>query len=177
MRLVPITADDLWLSEAFEGDPEFMVHLGGPRSKEKIAEVHQRRLDDMARGTVHMFKILRDDADEPMGTIGFWETEHDGEKVHEMGWFVRREYQGRGIATEAGRLLLEKAREVPRVTVMYAFPPVTNEASNAICRKLGFELVGVMEGEFDGRPVRWNDWRLDLRTSASGSPNNQVPRR
>ena len=83
-----------------------------------------------------------------------------------MGWFVRREYQGRGIATEAGKLLLEKARALPNATYMHAYPAVSNEPSNAICRKLGFELLGEMDAEFDGRPLRLNNWRLDLRSPA-----------
>jgi RimJ/RimL family protein N-acetyltransferase len=163
VRLEPITADDLWLTEAFEGDPEMMVHLGGPRSREKIAEMHQRRLDLMLRGEAHMFKVLPDDSDEPMGSIGFWDIEHEGEKVHEMGWFVRREYQGHGVATDAGRLLLATARAQRKATWMHAFPAVANEPSNAICRKLGFELIGEMDLQFDGRPLHCNNWRLDLR--------------
>lgn len=163
MRLEPITADDLWLAEAFEADPDMMVHLGGTRTNEQIADVHQRRLELMARGEAHMFKILPDDSDEPMGSIGFWETEHDGAQVHEMGWFVRREFQGQGVATAAGKRALDRARALPNATVMHAFPAVSNEASNAICRKLGFDLVGPMDFEFAGRPLRCNDWRLDLR--------------
>jgi RimJ/RimL family protein N-acetyltransferase len=162
LRLAPITADDLWLTEAFEGDPEMMVHLGGPRTKEQITEVHERRLDLMARGEAHMFKILPDDSEEPMGSIGFWETEHHGAKVFEMGWFVRREFQGQRVATAAGQMLLDKARAMPNATVMHAFPAVSNEASNVICRKLGFELVGPVDFEFAGRPLRCNDWRIDL---------------
>ena len=162
MRLAPITADDLWLTEAFEGDPEMMVHLGGPRTKEQIAEVHQRRLELIARGEAHMFKILPGDSDEPMGSIGFWQTMHHGANVYEMGWFVRREFQGQGIATAAGQMVLEKARPMPNATVMHAFPAVSNEASNAICRKLGFELIGPLDFEFAGRPLRCNDWRLEL---------------
>jgi RimJ/RimL family protein N-acetyltransferase len=140
-----------------------MVHLGGPRTREQIAEVHQRRLELMARGEAYMFKILPDDSEEPMGTIGFWETEHHGAKVHEMGWFVRREFQGQGVATAAGKLALDWARALPDATFMHAFPAVSNEASNAICRKLGFDLVGEIEFEFAGRPLRCDDWRLDLR--------------
>ena len=163
MRLEPLTTNDLWLTEAFEGDPEMMVHLGGPRTKEQIAEAHQRRLDLMARGEAHMFKILPDNSEEPMGSIGFWETEHHGEKVFEMGWFVRREFQGQGVAAAAGKLALDRARAMPNATFMHAFPAVSNEASNAICRKLGFELIGPLDFEFAGRPLRCNDWRLDLR--------------
>ena len=47
---------------------------------------------------------------------------------------------------------------------MHAFPNVENGASNAICRKLGFELLEACEFEFPkGHFMTCNDWRLDLR--------------
>jgi RimJ/RimL family protein N-acetyltransferase len=48
---------------------------------------------------------------------------------------------------------------------MRAFPSVDNGASNAICRKLGFELLGELEFEYPpghGRVMLTNDWRFDL---------------
>jgi hypothetical protein len=47
---------------------------------------------------------------------------------------------------------------------MHAFPNTDNAPSNAICRKLGFELLGAREFEFPkGHIMTCNDWRLDLR--------------
>ena len=46
---------------------------------------------------------------------------------------------------------------------MHAFPAVSNGASNAICRKLGFELVQAHEFEYPpGHFMLCNDWRIDL---------------
>lgn len=70
---------------------------------------------------------------------------------------------GRGIATAATALLIPKARAERRHRYMHAFPMVVNTPSNAICRKLGFTLVG--EVDFPARRegfVRCNDWRIDL---------------
>ena len=48
--------------------------------------------------------------------------------------------------------------------VMHAFPHTENAASNAICRKLGFELLEACEFEYpEGHWMTCNDWRLDLR--------------
>ena len=47
---------------------------------------------------------------------------------------------------------------------MHAFPNVDNAPSNAICRKLGFELLDACEFEFPkGHFMTCNDWRLALR--------------
>ena len=48
---------------------------------------------------------------------------------------------------------------------LHAYPSVENDPSNAICRKLGFELVGLDEYEYpkdSGNIMRCNDFRLDL---------------
>jgi RimJ/RimL family protein N-acetyltransferase len=46
---------------------------------------------------------------------------------------------------------------------VYAFPSVDNAPSNAICRKVGFELLGEKDFEYPpGNPLRCNEWRFDL---------------
>ncbi len=54
---------------------------------------------------------------------------------------------------------------------MHAFPNVDNAPSNAICRKLGFELLEECEFEFPkGHFMTCNDWRLDLRAEVKRHP-------
>jgi RimJ/RimL family protein N-acetyltransferase len=80
-----------------------------------------------------------------------------------MGWGVLPEYQGQGIATRAADLALARARETGRQRFLHAFPSVDNAASNALCRKLGFELLGESDVEYPpGHIMRCNDWRFDL---------------
>ncbi len=51
-----------------------------------------------------------------------------------------------------------------------AYPKVDNAASNAICRKAGFELRGEVDFEYPkGHPIRCHDWRFDL--AAVGGPS------
>ena len=74
------------------------------------------------------------------------------------------EAQGRGIATRAARLGLDHVRGHGTRASAHAFPEVTNAASNAICRKAGFELLGPKDLEYPpGNPMVCNDWRADLR--------------
>jgi hypothetical protein len=44
---------------------------------------------------------------------------------------------------------------------IYAFPSVTNAASNAICRTLGSRLVDTTDFEYRGRTLMCNHWRID----------------
>jgi RimJ/RimL family protein N-acetyltransferase len=83
--------------------------------------------------------------------------------VWECGWHVLAEYQGRGVATTATALLLDRARRHAVHRHMHAFPSVDNAVSNALCRTLGFALLGVEDVEYPvGTMVRSSNWRLDL---------------
>ena len=100
-----------------------------------------------------------------MGNVGYWETEWDGQKGWETGWFVLPEFQGKGIATAATRMLADRLAMLDR-RYLLAFPSVDNAPSNAICRKLGFVLHGEAESEYphgSGRHLRVSVWRLDLK--------------
>jgi RimJ/RimL family protein N-acetyltransferase len=69
--------------------------------------------------------------------------------------------QGRGIASAALTLLIERVKAEPRFPSIHAFPPVTNAPSNALCRKFGFTLLGQDDFVYAGRTLRCNQWALD----------------
>jgi RimJ/RimL family protein N-acetyltransferase len=153
--------EDLALIEAMQTDPEVMAELGGAVPRAEIPTLHRRRLDNIGADP-WWFVIVTDDG-EPAGEIGIWETEHDGASVHETGWMLARRFHGRGLASAALALLLERARGEPRFERLHAWPGVTNVASNALCRKFGFELLGEEDGGYRDARLRVNHWVLTLR--------------
>jgi RimJ/RimL family protein N-acetyltransferase len=161
MELQNYSAGDLWLTEALECDAEVMKELGGPQPREKIPGIHERRLGHVARGG-WWFKIVPDAATGAVGTIGVWDSEWKGEKIVEMGWMMLPAFHGRGLASSAARQLLARARAEKAFAAVHAFPGTTNGASNAICRKSGFEKLEECDLEYDGRPLHCNHWRLVL---------------
>ena len=159
MRIEPWSEDDLPLLEKLMGDPAMTEHLGGPESPEKIRE-RQRRYEPPGSG---MFKIVDGETGEAVGSVGYWErTWRDGQ-VYELGWSVLPAFQGRGLARLATAQVIALTRAEGRLRFVHAFPSVDNAPSNAICRRLGFTLIEECDFEYPpGRPLRCNDWRLDL---------------
>ena len=162
MRLFLITAADEDLTVRLECDPVLMRHIGGPRQEADVRAAHKRRLALMEKGEAQMYKIAADDANVALGTIGIWKIGWKGPQAYEMGWFVLPKHQGQGIATAAARLLLAGARTDPAVRFVYAFPAVTNAASNAIARKIGMVNHGPFDNEGFVGVLRCNDWCIDL---------------
>ena len=149
--------------------PEMQAHLGGVESEESIMSRHRRVLGMVRAGTAAMFLIMVDDEPDPIGSVGYWEKEWLGQTVYEMGWKILPGYQGRGLAVGATVAAIGLAATEGRHRYAHAFPGVGNAASNAVCRKAGFELQGEQDFEYPkGNPMRCNDWRFDLK--AVGGP-------
>ncbi|WP_422771985.1 GNAT family N-acetyltransferase [Plantactinospora sp. WMMC1484] len=162
VRLEPWGEGDLDLLRRINV-PEMKRHLGGPETEEQVVVRHERYVRFGGTDQGCMYRVVALPEEEPVGSVGYWERVWHGETVYEMGWSVLPAYQGRGLATAALLATVEVARVRRTHRYAHAYPSVDNLASNAVCRKAGFELLGETGFEFPkGRPMRANDWRLDL---------------
>jgi RimJ/RimL family protein N-acetyltransferase len=148
-------------------DPTMMAELGGPVPRDGIeakveTDVRKTRADEW-----WVSMIVPDEAAPGVvaGTVTLWSHE-DGEHagLSEIGWMVLPGFQGQGYAKRAVRVMLERARLDGRWGVVHAFPGVTNAASNALCRSVGFTFVGERDVTFAGRELRTNHWQIDPST-------------
>ncbi|MEU8132743.1 GNAT family N-acetyltransferase [Streptodolium elevatio] len=159
--------------------PEMTRFLGGPEPEAKLRERHLRYADLADTEAGRMFGIRADQADGPggaasgaegggspalAGSVGYWEREWLGTTVWEAGWAVLPAFQGCGLAVAAVVALLDHARADGRHRLLHAYPKVDHPASNGVCRKAGFTLLGPADFEYPpGNPIRCNDWQFVLR--------------
>ncbi|MFD4634219.1 GNAT family N-acetyltransferase [Streptomyces sp. NPDC058284] len=162
MRLEPWPEDEGRALLLRLNAPEMTDHLGGPETEGKLADRHRRYLAlDGRDGKGQMFRITLDGR--TAGSIGYWETTWQGGTVWETGWGVLPEFQGRGVAAGAARLVIEAARATGRHAYLHAFPATDHPASNGVCRRAGFTLRGEASIEYPkGNWHPCNDWRVAL---------------
>lgn len=166
VRIEPWSEGDLALLEKLN-DPEMTKHVGGPESPDKVVE----RQAKYEKPDSRQYRIEVDPGGEGVGWIGYWERTWRDQEVWEIGWAVLPSFQGRGIASSATTQVIEDARAERLHRFVHAYPMVVNAPSNAICRKLGFTLLG--EVDFPARgggTIRCNDWRLDLFVEEAPPP-------
>lgn len=87
------------------------------------------------------------------------------------------EFQGRGIATAATRLVIDLITNLKSHKFVFAFPSVDNHQSNAICRKLGFVLTEQVTSEYppgSKRQLHCNVWMLTLPGSGMEGSKGEV---
>lgn len=154
--------DDLPVLER-SNTPEMTVFLGGPESDKQIVTRHAKFLHLWETGEARMFRIRSADADDPVGSVGYWKKKWRGNDVYETGWSVHTAHQGHGIAARALSECLRYAADNGDRDQMFAFPRTDNAASNALCRRTGFTLTGEADFEYPkGHPIRVNEWMFDL---------------
>jgi len=146
--------------------PEMTAHLGGPETEVKLLDRHQRYLRLADPGAGQMFAVMLTDG-RAAGIIGYWERRWCQRTVYETGWNVLPAFQGRGIATAAASTVAALAGRQHRHPYLHAFPATDHDASNAVCRKAGFALLGPTDIEYPpGAIMRCNDWQLELQSPA-----------
>jgi RimJ/RimL family protein N-acetyltransferase len=74
----------------------------------------------------------------------------------EISYYTFPDYEGRGIATEMARFLIERARQLPGVKRVIAHTLPERNASGRILEKVGMTFVG--DAEEDGERV----WQYEI---------------
>ena len=163
---------DYPLLERLMGDPAMTEYLEGPESAEQLRKRHKHYCQLGDSGKRSMFVIVVGQNRVAAGSVGYWETEWQEQRVWETGWSVLPEFQGQGIATKATIAVIEQVRSEGKHRFLHAFPSVDNRASNTICRKVGFNLQKQVELEAwrePGKFLLFNDWCLDLYADTAES--------
>jgi RimJ/RimL family protein N-acetyltransferase len=154
--------DDLPVLER-SNTPEMTSFLGGPESDQQIIARHAKFLHLWETGEARMFSIRSATEIEPVGSVGYWQKQWRGIEVYETGWSVHTAHQGHCIAARALSECLQFAADNGDRDHVFAFPRTDNAASNALCRRTGFTLIGEADFEYPkGHPIRVNEWMFDL---------------
>ncbi len=71
------------------------------------------------------------------GSIALYKTEKD----YELGYFILREFRGKGVATKAGKKILKFGFGKLKLNKIIANTDWDNKASQKILKKLGFKVI------------------------------------
>jgi RimJ/RimL family protein N-acetyltransferase len=137
-------ADEPFLAAMF-ADPKVHATLGGPRDALRIRvmlDTMQANWERSGYGTW----ILEDRVSgEPVGWVGLHDTDTGGPGSVELLYAIASARWREGLATEAGRAVVDLARESLDRDELVCFTLVDNVGSQRTMRRLGFEDAGEVE--------------------------------
>jgi RimJ/RimL family protein N-acetyltransferase len=149
-RLVlrPLDPEDLDDLAAMLGDPVGMAAWPAPLSYEESLAWIERNLARYEADGFGRCAVIWRETGELVGDAGLIRTEVEATPEVELGWVVRHDLWGRGIATEAAAAWRDFAFGVLRLTRIVSMIDETNAASRRVADKLGMTLE---------RPAIWGE--------------------
>ena len=133
MFLRPITLDDVDLLVALDSDPAVMRFINGgePSARAETERIVQRSLG-------HRWVAFERDTN---GFVGWFGLRPSDPRTRELGYRLRRDAWGRGLATEGARALIAEAFTNLRVTRIRAQTMTVNTASRRVMEHCGLRVV------------------------------------
>jgi RimJ/RimL family protein N-acetyltransferase len=164
VRLRVPTHEDAFAWHRVFDDPEVMEFHGGRSAELSVYEelTARQRRHDAELG--YCLWTMTDEAGQVIGFTGAqpWPREWGPRGEIEIGWRLGRDHWGKGYATVAARMTLERLRGAGVPTVVAMVRP-GNERSVAVTRRLGMELAGTFpDPRFAEEALCF---RLDLRSA------------
>jgi RimJ/RimL family protein N-acetyltransferase len=135
-------SDDLPLALALWGDPAVarLTHASGPPSAAAIAARLEREIATEHAHGLSYWPIFLRDGDEHIGCCGL-RPYRLAEAVHELGFHLRPDHWGKGLAFEAARAVVEHAFSNLGAQALFAGHHPENAASRRLLSKLGFRYT------------------------------------
>lgn len=116
-----------------------MVTVNYPFAEADAHEFIKHGNSDYAR----RFAVLAKDRNEVLGCVSLLEIDNAHCQA-ELSFFISEQASGKGITTQAAKLILQYAFSDLKLNRIYAFHLVENAASARILEKLDFKLEGVL---------------------------------
>jgi RimJ/RimL family protein N-acetyltransferase len=139
---------------AMNSDPAVMRYITGkPETREETAAMIGRVQQRWQNWGIGWWSLFERETGEIIGAAGIHFLGFDPANPHEIGWRLRRDRWGRGLASEAARTILGHAFEVVAAPKVCAIRHPDNLNSQRVMARLGMRHVG---------PQTWHDMQVEV---------------
>jgi RimJ/RimL family protein N-acetyltransferase len=143
LRLVPITDEHLDGLHAMNSDPDVMRYLTGrPESREETQALIGRVKARWAEWGFSWFSLIDKASGDLVGAAGVQYLGLDHANPHEIGWRLRRDHWGQGLASEAAQRIAAFTFEDLNAPLMCSVCHPENKASARVMERLGMRYAG-----------------------------------
>jgi RimJ/RimL family protein N-acetyltransferase len=134
------SASDLALARGLWGNTEVTAWIGGPFTKEQIEQRLSQEIASLQANGVQYWPLFILQTNQHAGCAGLRPYQPD-QRIYELGFHLRPECWGRGLAEEAGQALVRYAFEQMGASALFAGHHPGNRRSSRVLAKLGFQFV------------------------------------
>ena len=141
-RLVlrPMTAEDAPQMLGLFGDPGFMAAFDSqPFGERQVEHWVARNLTHQSQHGYGLWTVELRESGEMIGDCGLQHMQIDGIPEVELGYDLRRDHWGQGLATEAARAVMRHAYDALGIQRLVSLVRTSNTASARVAEKVGMQ--------------------------------------
>ncbi|MBN8828180.1 MAG: GNAT family N-acetyltransferase [Sphingobacteriia bacterium] len=141
----PFKKQDLLSLHILHSDPELMQHMpfGQRKNVEKTKQDIENYISFYDKYGFSKMAIIDLSTNDLIGRAGYSYLPESNEL--ELGYLLAKEYQGKGMATEVGKALINYAFNNLKLNRLVAFTSLENFASQRVLEKCGMKFYKIEE--------------------------------
>ena len=157
-----IETERLWLREMMVddaeklslvlSDPHLMKFYPHPFSRGEVEAWIERNIERYRKLGFGLWGVIEKESGEFIGDCGITMQSVDGETFPEIGYHLRKEWQGKGLATEAAKACKEFARQKGFAKII-SYMKSDNIPSRRVAERNGMKFVKSFTKEVFGKTV------------------------
>lgn len=161
LRIRALTESDLDDMFALDSDPEVHKYLGNKpiTQKEQALEYIKDVNKQYKERSIGRWAVELKETGEFIGWCGLRlytdYTFNNHTNFHDIGYRLRREFWGKGYATEASKACLDYAWNVLKLDTLYGITEKGNEGSHKVLLKIGLAYLEDFYYEPEDMMLRW----------------------
>jgi len=168
-KLMPSDASDIYENLRDKDMVKWTLNIPWPYRKRDAMKFVRKARYKMKKRSGYAFGIVLKETGRVIGVVDLIRVDWKNKNA-ELGYWLGKKYWGRGLTTEAVKLMLKFAFERLKLHMVYATLFEENIASRRVLEKAGFKLEGVMrECRF-----KYGKWHNELRFSMLRSEYKQL---
>ncbi len=138
--LRPFREKDLEDEFSIAGYPDTMSFYPRAYTKEEVAEIIKKNIRTFETSGYGLFAVMDKHSGEYLGDCGITIQIIDGEEEFEVGYRIRKEYWGQGLAAEAARAVVKYGFKKLRLKKLCSYMAKDHYQSKRIAEKAGMTL-------------------------------------
>jgi RimJ/RimL family protein N-acetyltransferase len=123
----------------------------------------QRQPRDWLEGRAFHFALVERETAAVLGVVGL---NRESQETAELHYWIRSDHAGRGLTTEACRVVIDWARTALRLRKLTLWAGRENQPSRRVAEKLGFRHVGPLPWRPEGGMGRFDAESYELGLDA-----------
>lgn len=136
-----LTIDDKYELSLILSDKESMKYYPHPFSDIEVENWINWNIENYKKYNHGLWAVILKESNIFLGDCGITIQDIENEKLQELGYHIKKEYNNQGYATEAAKACIDFAFQELNIKTLYSYTTIDNLPSQKVAQKIGMKYI------------------------------------